>query len=136
MKRYETTHSAKLGKLIVSWMVVKFVQMGWEMPDLVVPGIKEEVVFYKANSLNKRLAKLFAKMLDIPYIDLFTYTLSNTVYDEQGRLQGSIKLKNKTCLHGKKVLIIQDHLTSLMQEYAMLQHRHYLLAFLSAKALS
>lgn len=134
LKRYEATYSQKLGQLIVSWMIVKFTQMGWEMPDLIISGVKEEIAFYKKSILNKNLAILFAKMLGASYLDLFTYSIPDQVYDERGVLQGYVQLKKNISLERKKILIIQDHVTPLMKEYYNLLAKYencYGLAFLS-----
>lgn len=131
LKRYESTQYKKLGQLILSFMVVKFVNMGWEMPDVVISGVKEEASFYKSNDLNCNLAKAFAKSLNLSYDNVFKYTLSDRVYDEKGSLEGEVRLTSKSFLEGKKILIIQDEITSLSKTYRELLPEALILTFLS-----
>lgn len=134
LKRYEKTEFKNLGQLIVSLMVIKFVNMRWEIPDLVICGVKEEIVLQKSNVCNRSLAKAFAKSLGVSYIDLLKYSVSERVYDKQGRLEGAVKLKQgKIPMEGKKILIIQDQITPVSKMYTNLLPKSCILTFLSEK---
>lgn len=132
LKRYEKTHFKNLGQLIISLMVLKFVNMGWEMPDLVISGVKEEVFLYKPSPLNHLLAQGFAKNLGLPYRDLLKYTLSDKVYDKEGCLQGHVILKKRSSdIKDKNILIIQDEMKAITKNYETLFPKYRLFTFLS-----
>lgn len=132
LKRYETKQFKKLEQLIISLMVVKFVNMGWEIPDFILPGVKEEVSFKRANAVNRALAKAFAKALDVPYSDLLRYKVSDEVYDEKGDLKGSLELlQDNSFFKNKKILIIQDQMSSIVEKYSTFIPNLYFITLLS-----
>ena len=130
LKRYEKTQFKNLGKLILSLMVVKFVNQGWEIPDLIISGVKEEASLYRSSSFNRLLAKAFANSLGVAYRDLLTYALSDRVYNEQGQLEGYVGVKGSEYI-GKKILIIQDEMTVISKTYTKIFPNSYVLTFLS-----
>jgi len=121
LSQYKKSFSPNLRELLVSWMMVQFLKMDWDMPDYIVPAPAKEVVLLKRNHTNKTLARSFAKMLGKPVLDLFEYKLQDRVYDDQGDLLGSVYLKPCKGLEGKTLLIIEDEYAHYLECTHLLQ---------------
>jgi hypothetical protein len=121
LKHYKKNFSLHLRELLVSWMIMVFLKMDFVMPDYIVPAVIEEVAFLKRNHTNKTLAASFAKMLNLPLLDLFEYRLEDEVYNEKGELLGQLHLKSSKSLQDKTLLIIQDASSDYLEYVKLLQ---------------
>ena len=121
LSQYKKSFSPNLRALLVSWMMVQFLKMDWDMPDYIAAAAAEEVTLLKRNPTNKTLARSFAKMLGKPLLDLFGYRLQDGVYDDKGDLLGSLYLKPCKSLQGKTLLIIQDEKAHYVEYANLLQ---------------